>query len=97
MPSCATGFTPFFMVYSSEAILPTNLDYRSPRVKAYEEQGNETSLEDAIDQVDKAREVALLQSTKSQQALCRYHAQRIRHRAFNVGDLVLRMVQTNKD
>ena len=36
-PSRATGFTPFFMVYGSEAILHTNLEYGSPRVKAYDE------------------------------------------------------------
>jgi len=33
-PSRAIGFTPFFMVYGSEAILPTDLYYGSPRVKA---------------------------------------------------------------
>jgi hypothetical protein len=31
-PSRATGFTPFFMVHSSEAVLPTNIDYSSLRV-----------------------------------------------------------------
>nr|TKW21592.1 hypothetical protein SEVIR_4G129200v2 [Setaria viridis] len=31
-PSRATGFSPFFMVYGSEAILPTDLEYGSPRV-----------------------------------------------------------------
>ena len=36
-PSRATGFTPFFMVYGAEAILPTDLEYGSPRVKAYSE------------------------------------------------------------
>jgi len=48
-PSQATGYTPFFMVYSSEAILPTDLDYRAPRVRAYDEQGAKASLEDAMD------------------------------------------------
>ena len=38
-PSRATGYTPFFMVYGSEAILPTDLDYGAPRVKAYNERG----------------------------------------------------------
>ena len=47
-PSQATGYTPFFMVYSSEAILLTNLDYRAPRVRAYDEQGAKASLEDAM-------------------------------------------------
>ena len=37
MPSRATGFTPFFMVYGSEAVLPTDLKYGSPRLKAYNE------------------------------------------------------------
>ena len=36
IPSRATGYTPFFMVYSSEAILPTDLDYGAPRVRAYD-------------------------------------------------------------
>ena len=31
-PSRATGFTPFFLVYGAEAILPTNLEYGSPRL-----------------------------------------------------------------
>ena len=35
--SQATGFTPFFMVYGSDAVLPTDLEYGSPRVQAYDE------------------------------------------------------------
>jgi hypothetical protein len=30
-PSRATGFTPFFLVHCAEAILPTDLEYGSPR------------------------------------------------------------------
>ena len=59
-PSQATGYTPFFMVYGSEAILPSDLDYGAPRVRAYDEQGAEASLEDAMDQLDEARDIALL-------------------------------------
>ena len=63
-PSQATGYMPFFMVYGSEAVLPTDLDYRAPRVRAYDEQGAEASLEDAMDQLDKACDVAFLYSAK---------------------------------
>ena len=32
-PSQATSYTPFFMVYGFEAVLPTDLDYGAPRVR----------------------------------------------------------------
>ena len=54
------------MVYGSEAILPTDLNYGALRVRAYDEQRAEASLEDAIDQLDEARDVALLRSAKYQ-------------------------------
>ncbi|XP_066385050.1 uncharacterized protein [Miscanthus floridulus] len=96
-PSRATGYTSFFMVYGSKAVLPTDLDYGAPRVRAYNEQGVEASLEDAMDQLDEARDVTFLHSTKYQQALHRYHERRLRGWAFNVGDLVLHLVQSNKN
>jgi len=62
--SRATGFTPFFMVYGSEAILPTDLEYGSPRVQAYDENSYKMFQEDVLDQLDEARDVALLHSDK---------------------------------
>ena len=68
-----------------------------PRIRAYDEQGAEASHEDAIDQLDEAHDIALLRSAKYQQALRWYHGQWVRDRAFNVRDLVLRLIQSNKD
>jgi hypothetical protein len=34
------GFSPFFLVSGAEAILPTDLEYGSPRTKAYDNQNN---------------------------------------------------------
>jgi hypothetical protein len=53
------------MVYGSEAILPTDLEYGALRVRAYDDQGNQASLEDAVDQLEEARDVALLHSTNT--------------------------------
>jgi hypothetical protein len=39
-PSRATGFTSFFLVYGAEAILPTDLEYGSPRPRAYDDRSN---------------------------------------------------------
>ena len=57
------------MVYSFDVVLPTDLDYGVPRVRAYDEQGAKVSLEDTMDQLDKARDVALLCLAKYEQAL----------------------------
>jgi hypothetical protein len=92
-PSRAMGFTPFFLVYGVEAILPTDVEYGSPRTMAYDDQSNQTSREDALDQLEEARDVALLHSARYQQSLRRYHARSVRARGFQVGDLVLRLRQ----
>jgi hypothetical protein len=84
------------MVYGSEAVLPTDLEYGAPRVRAYDDQGNQASLEDAVDQLEEACDVTLLHFAKYQQALCRYHHRRVRGRVFSVGDLVLRLRQDSK-
>src|SRR6185369_7788284 len=71
--------------YGAEAILPTDLEYGSPRLKAYQEQQNQRAREDSLDQVDEARDVALLHSARYQQ--------RARRRDLDKGDLVLRLRQ----
>jgi hypothetical protein len=89
----ATGFTPFFLVYGVEAILPTDLEYGSPRTRAYADQSNQASREDSLDQLEEARDKALLHSARYQQALRRYHARGVRSRDLQVGDLVLQLRQ----
>jgi hypothetical protein len=59
-PSRATGFMPFFLVHGVEAILPTDLEYGSPRTKEYDDRSNRTNREDSLDQLEEARDMALL-------------------------------------
>jgi ribonuclease HI/transposase InsO family protein len=66
MPSRATGFSLFFLVYGAEAVLPTDLEYGSPRTRAYDDWSNQTSREDSPDQLEEARDVALLHSAQYQ-------------------------------
>jgi hypothetical protein len=57
-PSRATGFRPFFLIYGGEAVLPTDLEYGSLRLRAYQETSKQRAREDSLDQVDEARDVA---------------------------------------
>jgi hypothetical protein len=95
-PSQATGFTPFFLVYGSEVVLPTDLEYGSLRLKAYNKQNNDTARENALDQLNKAHDIALLHSVRYQQNLRRYHDMHVRRRDLHVSDLVLQRSQSNK-
>ena len=40
-PKRSRGFTPFFMVYRAEVVLPSDIRHDSPRVAAYVEADNE--------------------------------------------------------
>jgi hypothetical protein len=91
--SRATDFTPFFLVYGAEAILPTDLEYGSPRARAYDDQSNRTNREDSLDRLEEARDMALLHSVRYQQSLRRYHARGVQSRDLQVADLVLRLRQ----
>jgi transposase InsO family protein len=71
-PSRATGFTLFFLVHGAEAVLPTDLEYGSPKVRGYDEKANQRAREDSLDQLDEARLVALMHSARYQQSLRRY-------------------------
>jgi hypothetical protein len=95
-PSRATGFTAFFLVHGAEAVLPTNLEYGSPRVRGYEEDANQRACKDSLDQLDEARTVALMHSVIYQQSLRRYQARKVRRRDFSEGDLVLILRQDNR-
>jgi transposase InsO family protein len=95
-PSRATGFTPFFLVHGAEAVLPTDLEYGSPRVRSYDEDTNQRAREDSLDQLDEACLVALMHSARYQQSLRRYQARKVRRWDFSEGDLVLRLRQDNR-
>src|SRR5438105_402050 len=92
-PSQATGESPFFLTYGSEAVLPTELEVGSPRVRNFNEKQSEDSRLVNLDQLEEARDITAIQSAIYLQGLRRYHDRNVRGRAFSIGDLVLRKVQ----
>src|SRR5438046_4028272 len=59
-PSRATGETPFFLTYGSEAVLPTELEFGSPRVRNFDATLSEDSRLADLDQLEEARDVAAI-------------------------------------
>ncbi|CAO2206321.1 unnamed protein product [Urochloa humidicola] len=96
-PNRATGETPFFLVYGSEAVLPTDIMHEAPRVEYYEENATEQSRIEDLDGIEEARVAACIKAARYAQGLRRYHNKSIQQRAFGVGDLVLRRIQDTKD
>ena len=92
-PSKATGQTPFFLVYGSEAILPTDIIWKSPRLEMYDLAEADGSRQLELDSLDEMRCNALLRSTRYLQNMRRYHDCNIHSKSFNIGDMVLRRIQ----
>ena len=72
-PSKATGQTPFFLTYGSEATLPTDIIWKSPRVEAYQEGEADEARQLELDSVEEAIINAYTQSARYLQGVRRYH------------------------
>jgi transposase InsO family protein len=95
-PSKATGETPFFLVFGAEAVLPSELAHGSPRVRAFEEAGQEQRRHDDVNLLEEFRCRAAVRAARYQQSLRRYHQRHVRPRGLEAGDLVLRRIQTRE-
>lgn len=89
-PNKSIGYTPFFTIYGAEAVLPCDIRHESPRVVSYVEADNEIARQSALDALDEERDLAATRSVIYQQGLCRYHSYKVKTRAFQEVDLVLR-------
>ena len=58
MPNHTTGYTPFFMVYGAEAVLPCDIIHDSPRVRMYEEREAELDRQDSLEALEEEGDVA---------------------------------------
>ena len=58
MPNRSTGYTPFFLVYGAEAVLPTDILHDTPRVVQYTEAEAKEARENDVDLLEEARLLA---------------------------------------
>jgi hypothetical protein len=63
------GQTPFFLIYGSEAILPADIMWKSPRVEMYDEGEADEARQLELDSIEEARCTALVQSARYLQVI----------------------------
>ena len=92
--SQATDYSPFFMVYGSEAILLMDIAFGAPHTQNYDQGEAKTTRQTDLDSAEEHRLTAALQHARYEQQLRRYHDKIVQQCDFNIGDLVLRRVQS---
>ena len=85
--------SPYFLVYSSEAILPTDITFRAPRVENYDEEQAAAVRTEDVNRAKKERLITCVLIAKYLEGLWRYYNRNVKGRSFAVGDLVLRRKQ----
>jgi hypothetical protein len=68
-PNAATQETPLFLVHGAEVVLPVEITHEAPRIAAYDETTSTEALQDDVDALDEARDIALARATQYQQNL----------------------------
>jgi hypothetical protein len=66
MANAATQETPFFPVHGAEVMLLVEITHEAPRISTCDEATSTEALQDNIDALDEARDVALARSTQYQ-------------------------------
>ena len=87
-----TGETPFRLTYGAGAVIPAKIGLTSYRVQSYTEDKNEEAMRLQLDLVDEARAMATQRLARYQNLMSKHYNARVRHRNFQIGDLVLQKV-----
>jgi hypothetical protein len=95
--SCATGETPFFLVYGAEVVLPLDIRLKSPHVLMFSEEEEPKHRDLDLMLLEEERDRTTYRVQKYQQSLRKYHNHRVHSRALSIKDLVLKKDQCTKD
>lgn len=83
----------FFSCTDPKRVLPTELRYRSTRVREYSDEDQETRRTKDVNLLEEHRECIAIRAIGYQQNLLRYHEKRVQARTLDISDYVRRRVQ----
>ncbi|GFS42559.1 hypothetical protein Acr_00g0080540 [Actinidia rufa] len=99
---CAYRTTPrkttneiYALAFGFEVVIPLEVGLPTIRTEAYDANHNEKVLARDLDLADERRENALIRMTDYQKQLAKTYNQKVQHRDFTVGDLILRKIVGN--
>ena len=93
-----TGETPFRLAYGSDAVIPAEVGLTSYGVGNHDKGRNDEALHLQLDLVDEVRAITKQRLARYQDLMAKHYNSKVKHRDFQVGDLVLRNVMgTIKD
>ena len=87
-----TGETPFRLTYGSEAVIPAEVGLTSYRVHNHDENKNDEAMRLQLDLVDETKTAVKQRLARYQDHMAKHYNSRVRHRDFQVRDLVFRKV-----
>ena len=80
---------PFQLAYRSETVIPAEVGLTSYQVENYDKDKNEEAMRLQFDLVDEVRAAAKQRLARYQNLMAKHYNSNVRHRDFQVGDLVL--------
>ena len=80
------------LAYGREAVISVEVRLTSYRVGNYDESRNDEAMHLQLDLVDKVRAIFEQGLARYQNLMAKHYNSKVRHRDFQVGDLVLRKV-----
>ena len=80
------------LTYGADAVIPAKVGLTSYRVENYTEDKNEEAIRLQLDLVDEAQATAEQRLARYQNLMSKHYNSKVRHRDFQIGDLVLRKV-----
>ncbi|GFY91128.1 hypothetical protein Acr_07g0013240 [Actinidia rufa] len=86
------GETPFSMVFGTESVILVEIGVPSFRTSNFDKESSEAELRLNLDLLEEKREKAEIRQAAYKCQVAKYYNQRVRHRSFLPGDLVLRRV-----
>ncbi|XP_075645504.1 uncharacterized protein LOC142616563 [Castanea sativa] len=84
--------TPFQLAYGSEVVIPAKVGLMSYRLENHDESKNDEAMCLQLNLVDEVRATAEQRFARYQNLMAKYYNSKVRHRDFQLGDLVLKKV-----